>query len=356
MKKILLTLLVNMLCYWAAYTQNDTTIYQVTEKRPSFPGCDWAWFSEQQKDSCRQYAMADFLKSMLRYPNIARDSNISGRVVVQFVVEQNGALTHLKLLKDIGGGCGEEALRIVKLMNDLGIRWIPGQMNGKAVRSYFSLPVNFKLQEDPGYTIVDGYPVYYLLDSPLKYKDGDEALSAFLQKHLQTPKELNDSCKAGVIQAEVLVAPNGMIKALQLDDFSALGFDAQFEAIQAVSKTMGQWEYATYKGKAVPTSYNVRLIFKPTAAKCKAENELFEKAYSKINEAIAHSDKKEYEPSIAKLSEAIRIFPSNMEPHYLRGLIFMNQKKNNEACEDLSKVKNKMNVNWLDNILPLICR
>lgn len=356
MKKKSLTLWLILANFLTLFAQNDTTIYQVTEKKASFPGCDWAWFSEAQKDSCRQYAMSDFLKSMLRYPSIARDSNISGRVVVQFVVEKNGSLSNFKLLKDIGGGCGNEAIRIVKLMNELGIRWIPGKMNDKEVRSYFALPVNFKLQEDPGYSMVDGYPVFYLLDTPLTYKEGEEALAAFLQKNLIIPKEVNDSCKAGVIQAEVLVAPNGLIKALQLDDFSSLGFDAQFEAIQAISKTMGQWEYATYKGKAVPTSYNMRLIFKPTSPKCKNENLNFENAYSKINAAIADSEKKELDASTLKLTEAIKILPYNMEAYYLRGLMYMNQQKNTEACQDLSKVKNKMNVNWLDNILPLICR
>lgn len=356
MKKNLLTLSLIIFYFFSVFAQNDTTIYQVAEKRASFPGCDWAWFSETQKDSCRQYAMSDFLKSMLRYPVAARDSNISGRVVVQFVVEKNGLLTNMKLLKDIGGGCGNEAIRIVKLMNEMGIRWIPAQTKEKIVRSYFALPVNFKLQEDPGYSMVDGYPVFYLLDTPLKYKEGDEALAAFLQKNLVIPKEVNDSCKTGVIQAEVLVAPNGLIKALQLDDFSSLGFDAQFEAIQAISKTMGQWEYATYKGNAVPTNYNMRLIFKPNLPKCKNESLNFENAYTKINAAVEDSEKKDLDTAVQKLTEAIKILPYNMEAFYLRGLIFMNQQKNKEACDDLTKVKNKMNVNWLDSIIPLICR
>lgn len=355
MYKFSLTLFLS-LYFFAATAQNDTTIYQVSERRASFPGCDWAWFTENQKDSCRQYAMMDFLKSSLRYPVIARDSNISGKVVVQFVVEKNGFLSNFKILKDIGGGCGNEALRILNLMNELGIRWIPGQNQGKNVRSIFTLPVNFKLQEDPGYSMIDGYPVFYLMDTPLTYKGNEDELAAFLQKNLIIPKEINDSCKAGVIQAEVFVAPNGMIKALQLDDFSILGFDAQFEAIQAISKTSGQWNYATYKGKAVPTSYNLRLIFKSNDAKCKNENANFENAYAKINEAVADSEKKEFETSIRKLSEAINYLPYNMEAYYLRGLIYMNQQKNNEACHDLTKVKTKMNVNWLDNILPLICR
>ncbi len=339
-----------------AYAQQDTTIHQITEKKASFPGCNWAWYSEQQIDSCRQYAMMDFLRTTLRYPVAARDSNISGRVVVRFVVEPNGTLSNLKVLKDIGGGCGAEALRMVNVMNEMGIRWIPGAIAGKTVRSYFTLPVSFKLQEDPGYTIVNGYPVFYLFDTPLKYKEGEEALAAFLNANLTLPKSMHDSCKAGVIQADVLVLPNGIVKSLQIDDFANLGFDAQFEAIQVITKTSGKWDYAIYKEKQVPTSQNVRVIFKPNSPKCKVQSQNFETAYAKINEGIAHSDKEEWAQSLQKLDEAIQLFPNNMEAYYLRGLVHMNMKKNAEACADFTKVKANMNVNWVDNILPLLCR
>jgi TonB family protein len=336
--------------------QTDTTIYQITEKRASFPGCNWDWYSEQQKDSCRQYAMSDFLRANLKYPSVARDSNISGRVVVQFIVEKNGVLTNIKILKDIGGGCANEAKRIVNAMNEIGIRWIPGEIAGKQVRSIFTLPVSFKLQEDPGYSYVDGLPVFYLFDKPASYKEGEEALNVFLKNNLIIPKAVNDSCKAGVIQAELLVHPSGQVKALQIDDFSSLGFDAQFEAIQVLGKTINKWNSAIYKEKNVPTTQNVRVIFKPNAAKCKAASSNFETAYAKINEGIAFSDKKEWSASLQKFGEAINLMPTNMEAYYLRGFVHMNMQKNAEACADFTKVKANMNVNWVDNILPLLCR
>jgi hypothetical protein len=339
-----------------ASAQNDTTIYQITEKRASFPGCDWSWYSEQEKDSCRQYNLMDFLRSNLRYPTVARDSNISGKVVVRFVVEKDGSLSNIRTLKDIGGGCGDEAKRILAAMNEIKLRWLPGELGGKVVRSYFTLPVSFKLQEDPGYTIVDGYPVFYLYDKPLAYKGGDDALNQFIIQNTKIPKILNDSCKAGVIQAEVLVLPNGIVKPLQIDDFANLGFDAQFEAIQAITKTAGRWEYAEYKGKQVPTSMNIRVAMKPDAAQCKNTLNNFEVAYAKINEAISQSDKKEYDNSLKNFDEAIRLLPYNMETYYLRGLIYMNMQRNDDACKDLSRVKQNLNVNWVDNILPLICK
>jgi TonB family protein len=66
----------------------------------------------------------------------------TGTVVVKFVVEKDGTLTNVQLLRDIGMGCGKEAVRMVKGMP----KWIPGKNNGKAVRSIYTLPVNFDLK------------------------------------------------------------------------------------------------------------------------------------------------------------------------------------------------------------------
>ncbi|PKP34305.1 MAG: energy transducer TonB, partial [Bacteroidetes bacterium HGW-Bacteroidetes-15] len=65
-----------------------------------------------------------------------------GTVYVTFVVEPNGSISNVKLLRDIGGGCGTEAIRVVKAMP----KWQPGKQRGKAVRVQFNLPVKFILQ------------------------------------------------------------------------------------------------------------------------------------------------------------------------------------------------------------------
>ena len=64
-----------------------------------------------------------------------------------FVVEKDGSLSNIKVLRDIGGGCGAEVLRLVKLMPN----WIPGRQNGKVVRCQYNLPINFSLENDDRY-------------------------------------------------------------------------------------------------------------------------------------------------------------------------------------------------------------
>ena len=77
------------------------------------------------------------------YPQQARETGTQGLVYVTFVVEKDGSLTDIKILRDIGSGCGEEAVRIVKTMP----KWTPAKQRGKAVRMQFNLPVKFTLAE-----------------------------------------------------------------------------------------------------------------------------------------------------------------------------------------------------------------
>ena len=87
-------------------------------------------------------ALSKFIADNIKYPQLAKENNITGRVFVSFVVEKDGRVGQVKILRDIGGGCGNEAVRVVKMMP----KWKPGKQRGKAVRSQFNLPVNFDLQ------------------------------------------------------------------------------------------------------------------------------------------------------------------------------------------------------------------
>ena len=81
------------------------------------------------------------LQKKARYPEMARKAGIEGRVIVQFVVNEEGRVENPRVIRGIGGGCDEEALRVVKQA-----RFRPGQQRGKPVRVQYSLPIVFKLQ------------------------------------------------------------------------------------------------------------------------------------------------------------------------------------------------------------------
>ena len=106
----------------------EQEIFQIVEEMPSYPG------GEQK--------LMEFVAKNIKYPQIARETGIQGRVFVGFVVEPDGSVSNVKVLRGIGGGCDEEAMRVVKSMP----KWKPGKQRGKAVRVSYMLPVNFKLQ------------------------------------------------------------------------------------------------------------------------------------------------------------------------------------------------------------------
>lgn len=106
----------------------EEVIFQVVEDDPEFPG--------------GLEALSKYLGENIHYPQLAKENNITGRVFVTFVVEKDGSVANVKVLRDIGGGCGAEAVRVVKAMP----KWKPGKQRGKAVRTQFNLPVSFNLQ------------------------------------------------------------------------------------------------------------------------------------------------------------------------------------------------------------------
>lgn len=105
----------------------EQTIFTVVESMPDFPGGD--------------AARIKYLNENIKYPQMARESGIQGRVFVTFVVETSGAVTDVRILRGIGGGCDEEAIRVIKNMPN----WIAGKQRGKPVRVQFNMPILFKL-------------------------------------------------------------------------------------------------------------------------------------------------------------------------------------------------------------------
>jgi len=103
-------------------------IFTVVEENPTFPGGE----AELYK----------FLGESIKYPEEAKELGIQGRVFVNFVVETDGSVSNTRVLRGIGGGCDEEAIRVIQNMP----RWTPGKQRGIPVRVSFNLPIKFTLQ------------------------------------------------------------------------------------------------------------------------------------------------------------------------------------------------------------------
>ncbi|MFT4567536.1 MAG: protein TonB [Saprospiraceae bacterium] len=119
--------------------EDITPIFKVVEQMPLFGGCS--------DKACSDKALFQFLYKHLKYPSIARENGVEGKVYIQFVVEKDGSLTDTKIVRDTGAGLGAESMRVVQKINDLPQAFEPGRQRGEAVRVLFTLPVTFKLTQ-----------------------------------------------------------------------------------------------------------------------------------------------------------------------------------------------------------------
>ena len=106
----------------------EAEVFTIVEEMPEYPG--------------GLSKLTDYLTKNIKYPQMARESGIQGRVFVNFVVEPDGSVSNINVMRSLGGGCDEEAVRVVKNMP----KWKPGKQRGKPVRVSYILPIVFKLQ------------------------------------------------------------------------------------------------------------------------------------------------------------------------------------------------------------------
>ena len=108
--------------------EEENKVFDVVEQMPSYPG--------------GMGALMQYLSSHIKYPVIAEENGIQGRVICTFVVERDGSITDVKIAKSVDPSLDKEAMRVVSSMP----KWIPGKQNGSAVRVKYTLPVTFRLQ------------------------------------------------------------------------------------------------------------------------------------------------------------------------------------------------------------------
>ena len=120
---------------------DKNTLYTIVDEMPRFPGCEHETNSDERK-KCAEKQMLQHIYSNVVYPAEAKKTGKEGMVVVSFVVEADGQITNLEILRSVGYGTDEEVIRIVENMPN----WTPGIHHGEAVRVKYNLPVRFKLE------------------------------------------------------------------------------------------------------------------------------------------------------------------------------------------------------------------
>ncbi len=121
------------------------SIHTEVDRQPLFAGCEDILASQSQQENCSLQKIATFLAQNLTYPDSAKIKKTAGLLLIRFVVDSKGEIGKTELLRDLGDGCGQEALRVLRLMPNFS----PALKLGKKVACYITLPVRFRELDAP---------------------------------------------------------------------------------------------------------------------------------------------------------------------------------------------------------------
>ena len=240
-------------------TENDS-IYQIVDEMPQYPG--------------GEKAMMEYVAKNVKYPQEAKDKEIQGRVFVSFVIEKDGSVSTVKVMRGIGGGCDEEAVRVVSSMP----KWKPGIKDGKPVRVSYMMPLNFKLTEGQpakpskkaDANKLDMKPdkdgVYQIVEEMPRFPGDEKALMEYLKSNLQMPEKYKgDDAEFRLAEyrtfVRFVVTEDGSISDVNLIKKTEGFKDLDDEALRVV-KAMPKWNPGKMDGKPVKVHYMLPVTFK----------------------------------------------------------------------------------------------
>ena len=232
---------------------DNDSVYQIVEEMPQFPG------GEQ--------AMMKYIAENVKYPEDAKEKNQSGRVFLSFVVEKDGRVDDVKVLKSVCESVDNEAVRVVKAMPN----WKPGKQKGKPVRVSYCLPITFKLNnsemEEPvkksNVSRADMTPdkngVYQICEEMPEFPGGEQAMFDFVANNVVYPQEARDKEIEGRVFVRFIVEKDGSVSDVKVA--KGIGGGCDEEAVRVV-KAMPKWKPGKQDGKPVRVNFTMPFFFK----------------------------------------------------------------------------------------------
>lgn len=221
----------------------SSPVFTVVEKMPEYPG--------------GQAALLKYLASDVKYPKIAMDNGIQGRVVASFVVEKDGSIRDVEIVKGVDPSLDQEAIRVIALMPN----WIPGQQRGQNVAVKYTVPVTFSLTGDPESERTPqptSDQVFVMVEKMPEFPGGGQAILDFIAKTLQYPQIAKENGIEGRVVCSFIVEKDGSLSDINI----VRGVDPSLdkEALRIIGE-MPKWNPGTQRGKAVKVKYSVPINF-----------------------------------------------------------------------------------------------
>ena len=229
----------------------DPNVFEVVEKMPEFPNGGMP-------------GLMKYLSDNIRYPEAAKVAGIQGRVTVVFVVDKDGSITNVETLRGVDAELDKEAIRVISSMP----KWIPGMQKGKAVKVRYTVPVMFRLPNEPvegkvNEIVVKGVAkpsdnvtgdVYEAVEQMPEFPGGMAGLMQYITKNLRYPEEAKAKGIQGRVTVRVVVNTEGKVTNAEVLRSVDPALDA--EALR-VASSLPDWKPGMKDGKPV----NVRFIF-----------------------------------------------------------------------------------------------
>jgi TonB family protein len=278
-----------------SFPKSKDGAFMTAEDMPLFPGCEDIDEAEAKRN-CAMAKLMKFITENVEYPAAAKKKGIEGFVVVQFNVNEKGEVVDIFIARGIGGGCDEEAIRVVEKLNNLGSKWTPGYIDGNAVKVKMTLPIRFKLsseemktaktddanpesydktqkamlngnmgtQQDPGkgeiYKVVEEMPLFPGADD---MTSSTQKIVEYIVANLKYPEKARADNLEGRVVVTFVVEPNGAISTIRVPKGLSLECDAEvIRVIESMNNMKSKWTPGTQKGEKVRVQFALPVAFK----------------------------------------------------------------------------------------------
>lgn len=238
----------------------DTLIYTWVEDQATYPG----GFEELSK----------FIKEHIVYPKLALDQGIEGIVYIKCVIEKDGNVSNINIVKGLIPELNAEAIRVIKLMP----KWNPGLQRQQPKRTYFNIPVKFVLPEDSVKIVKNQSKkemeitnfdideeesnkedeIFVFVEVQAEFPGGEEARLKFLQQNIIYPEIAKEQNEQGTVYVKFVIEKDGSITNVTIMRGVSPSIDA--EAIRVI-QMMPKWKPSTQRGKPVRVWFNLPIKF-----------------------------------------------------------------------------------------------
>ena len=222
---------------------NDQKIYPSAEQQPTFPGGD--------------AALMRYLRSHINYPPEAGENDIQGKVVVQFVVEKNGDVGEVKVVRSSNKELDQEAIRVTKSLPPFN----PGLQDGQPVRVWYTIPIVFNPEHSENNKIenpLEGQKIYASVEQPPTFPGGVDALIQYLRSHINYPFMARECGIQGIVVVQFFVEENGNVGEVKV--IHSVDKDLDREAIR-LAKSLPAFSPALQDGRPVRAWYTLPISF-----------------------------------------------------------------------------------------------